>query len=219
LLLQVKIATFSMQNLAERYMVVIRKRSREDISLATVPVTTPVSDHFHAPSPAPEPQIQHVALHHQTSSQKLNRCVGCSPLDPRQSTKDICAICYEEHSVAMYYGVCDKTDPISEDALVCIVCYPCLFSGLHLQFVEKRLPHCVVCNILLHQTIYDIILNTLEANFSSSLGERKLDNKLCTCGVLLRIESAGCDAQTAKFPHETGCSFNIIQRMRNQVWV
>jgi len=154
------------------------------------------------------------------------------PLERRQSATVKCIVCGGEHSASiMYSRVCDKKVPISAhggsaapqqgsgDEANCLVCYPCLFDGLHFQFTENRLPHCVACNTPLHQTAFDEMMKILEANFSKSLGSEEFNNKVCTCGALQPSMFAGFAAQNAESisSHAKECTFAVIKRMRNQV--
>ena len=155
-----------------------------------------------------------------------------NPNEHHHSANRECAICFEEHAVTMmYFGICEKQVPFSaygrtdavdqgsSGATICMVCYPDLFDGLHFQFMNNRLPYCVACNAPLHQTTFNGILRTLEENCSSSLGERKLNNKLCTCSIFSTIMCAGFDSPHSESIscHAKECSFDIIKRMCNQV--
>ena len=153
------------------------------------------------------------------------------PLERRQSAKGTCIVCGDEYSgSAMYSRICEAKaltsahggsaapEKGSGGERNCMVCYPCLFDGLHFQFKANQLPLCVACNAPLHQTAFNEILSIEEANFSDCLGTEKLNNKVCTCGALAPSMFKGYAAQNPESikTHAKECSFAVLRRMQNQ---
>ena len=148
------------------------------------------------------------------------------PLQRRQSSKEMCIACGDEFSRSMlHFSYCEAQKLSAHGGAaagapkLCQVCYPCLFDGLYQQFKDNELPHCVACNIPLHQTAFEDILRLQDANFSKCLGnEPHKNSKVCTCGALPPSMFAGFAAQNPESikTHKKECSFAIIKRMRSQ---
>jgi hypothetical protein len=157
---------------------------------------------------------------------------GGGGLARQESPSVECIICLKSKSGStIYRRICERK-VLSEQSSsadgggsaagapkTCECCYPCLFDGLHSQFMLNELPRCVVCNTPLHQTAYDEIMAIQKANFSSGLGDDgRLNSEICTCG---REPASLWKGSAAQLPeslkkHTKECSFAIIQRMKDQ---
>ena len=157
---------------------------------------------------------------------------GGGGLARQESPSVDCIICLKSKSVStIYRRICERK-VLSEQSSsadgggsaagapkTCECCYPCLFDGLHSQFMLNELPRCVVCNTPLHQTAYDEIMAIQKANFSSGLGDDgRLNSEICTCGQEPASLWKGSAAQLPESlkKHTKECSFAIIQRMKDQ---
>jgi hypothetical protein len=139
-----------------------------------------------------------------------------------------CIICgFAKSGSIVYSRICERKVPSSADGggsaagapQTCECCYPCLFEGLHLQFMQNEPPRCVACNTPLHQTAFEEIMAIQKAKFSSGLGnDGRLDSTICTCRALPPSLWIGRAAQLPESlkTHAKECSFAIIQRMINQ---
>jgi hypothetical protein len=150
------------------------------------------------------------------------------PVIRHQSAKAACIACGDEFSGSMLYTcVCEAAQPTSAHGGAAAaatasggrICYPCLFDGLHSQFMDNSLPRCCACNSPLHQTSFNDILTLQDANFSTCLGNEPCKNsKVCTCGAVPPSMFAGFAAQNPESlkTHKKECSFALPKRMKNQ---